>query len=76
MKLFKVRFTKSIAHTYCTVFVAQEDNTTWANCGKLTVRNDEFMDFRMTMPEVPFEEKIDHYDPDRPGHSVSTSGDD
>lgn len=54
--IFKVRYTKSIGHVYCTVFIAQNSNTTWANCGKLTFKHEEFKDFRMTMPEVPFEE--------------------
>lgn len=61
--IFKVLYARSIGHTYCTVFVAPDHDRTWANCGKLTIRNDEFEDFRLAMPNVPFEEKIDHYDP-------------
>lgn len=56
MSVFKIRFTKSFAHVYCTVFAAPDYDKTWANCGKLCFRMYEFQQFRMSMPEIPFEE--------------------
>lgn len=60
--IFKMRYTKSYMHVYCTLFVAKSPDHTWANCGKLTIRSVEFVDLQNAMPGVPFEEY--NYDPD------------
>lgn len=54
--IFKIRYTKSIAHVYCMLYVAKQSDATWANCGKLTVRKDEFEDMQIAMSGVSFEE--------------------
>lgn len=54
--IFKVRYTKSRGHIYCTLFVAKDFDLTWANCGKLTLRLDEFPDFKRLLANAPFEE--------------------
>lgn len=54
--VFKIRYTKSPAHAYCMLYVAKHTNMTWANCGKLIVRLDEFEDMQLAMSGVAFEE--------------------
>lgn len=54
--IFKIRYTNSFAHVYCMLYVTTDPPTTWANCGKLTVRKDEFEDMQAAMSGVTFEE--------------------
>lgn len=54
--IFKIRYTKSIAHAYCMLYVARQPNMTWANCGKLTIRLDELEDMKIAMSGIAFEE--------------------
>lgn len=57
--VFKMQYTRSYGHVHCTLFAAKTINTTYANCGKLVVRIDEFEDMRTCMSGVEFVEKED-----------------
>lgn len=55
--VFKIMYTPTYGHVYCTLFVAPAPNQTWANCGKVVVRRDEFEDMQRCMSGVAFVER-------------------
>lgn len=48
MPIFRVQYmtTEAIPHVYCRVFSAPDRDKTFASCGQLTMRKDEFEVFR------------------------------
>lgn len=76
--VFKMRYTKSYGHVHCTLFVSQGPTMTFANCGEIIVRKDEFEKMQIVMPGVAFEEKEDISDTNKgdQSHMIEVCGDD
>lgn len=56
MSIFKLRYDIQGHHIRCRLFATMRPATTWANCGELTFRKDEFFDFLSVLgPEVETE---------------------
>lgn len=57
--IWKMRYEKKGGHVHCTLFVAKRLNTTFANCGDLCVREEEFEDLRCVMTGIEFVERAE-----------------
>lgn len=49
-------------HVHCRVFAARQLNTTFAKCGDLTFRVEEFEDFQIACPGLLWEEEDAGYE--------------
>ena len=60
MAVFKVKWMTApmIEHVYLRVFSARQPNTTFAALGNLTLRKDEFEDFKVAFPGAIYEREI------------------
>lgn len=54
---FKVRYHARGGHVRCTVFCTPRAGGTWADCGTLIVRKEDFGSLRASMPQVTFQEQ-------------------
>lgn len=55
--IFKIRYAPAGGHMHCTLFVAPGKDRTFAKCGDLKLRLDEFDALHRLLPDVPFIEE-------------------
>ncbi len=54
--IFKIKHEKLGGHIHCALFAAKEPNQTYAKCGDLVVREEEFAPMQRAMVGVYFQE--------------------